>query len=150
MVEIRVISVMESMEEAAPLMREHWTALERRREVLGLNPNLAAYRTLEESGSLIALGAFDSRGMIGYCVSIITRHLHDADLIYVANDVLYVANTYRGSMAGGRLMQETERIGRERGAKLVCWTAKPQTALYEILKKHDGYAVHEVMFSKTL
>lgn len=147
---IAPITVDEFLQAAAALMPEHWTDFERRRDVLGLNPNVPAYNALRDAGALIALGAFDGDELAGYCVSIITRHLHDADLLYVSNDLLFVAAAHRGGSAGGRLMHETERIAKELGARLIFWSAKPETALYGILKRHAGYAVHEVMFSRTL
>lgn len=148
--DIRPITVTEFMERGEPLLREHWAEVERRRDVLRLQPNMPAYRNLEQMGALLSLGAYVDDTLVGYAVTIVTLHLHDANLIYASNDVLYVAPAHRDGMAGGRLMVETERRAKDRGARLIFWSVKPGTAMYEILKRHDGYAVHDVQFSKPL
>lgn len=155
--QIREINVVDAIEEAGPLLREHWDEVARNKEVMVLKPNVPAYRALEEVGALIGLGAFTDDGrMVGYCVSIITHHLHYADLIYTSNDVIFIAATRRGSSAGIRLIDETERIAKERGSQLMLWHAKPGTALFEILqrmKRRNGkprYAVQDVIYSRQL
>lgn len=146
--QIREIPVVESIEAAGPLVLEHWDEIARNKEVMVLKPNIPVYRALEEAGALIGLGAFDGEAMVGYCVSIISNHLHYADLVYTSNDVIFISATHRGSSAGIRLMRETERIAKERGSQLMLWHAKPGTALVEILPRMGGYIVQDVIYSK--
>lgn len=148
--DIREIDVVASIEAAGPLLREHWEEIARNKEVMVLKPNVPVYRALQDSGALIGLGAFDGDRMVGYCVSIITPHLHYADLIYTSNDVIFISATHRGGSAGIRLMRETERLAAERGSQLMLWHAKPGTALVEILPRMGGYAVQDVIYSRQL
>lgn len=148
--DIRPIDVTHLMDTCEPLLKMHWAEVERQRQVLRLMPNMPAYRALQDMGALLSLGAYQGEQMVGYSVTIVTTHLHDANLIYASNDVLYVHPDHRDGMAGGRLMVETERRAKDRGARLIFWASKPGTAMYEILKRHDSYAVHDVLFSRPL
>ena len=96
------------------------------------------------------LAAYDGDEVVGYAVSIIApSHLHYADLCYVSNDALFVKKSHRGGSTGLRLMRETERIAKERGAKLVLWHAKEGTRLDALLTRL-GYGVQDIIFSKEL
>lgn len=146
---IRAISAVASIEEAGPLLVEHWGEVARNKEVMVLKPNVLAYQALEDAGALISLGAFDDGRMVGYAVTICSAHLHYADLIYASNDVIFVAGSHRNGPAGIRLMRETERLALERGARLILWHAKPDTTLDRILPRM-GYGVQETVFSRQL
>lgn len=147
--QIREISAVASIEEAGPLLREHWEEVAKNKAVMVLKPNVPAYRMLEQMGSLISLGAFDGDRMVGYSVTICTAHLHYADLVYASNDVIFVAGTHRSGPAGVRLMRETEKRAKDRGARLMLWHAKPDTALDRILPRM-GYGVQDVIYSRQL
>ncbi len=147
---IRPISAVESIETAGPLIREHWEEIARNKQVMVLKPHMDAYRALEQQDALISLGAFDAAGeMQGYSVSIVTRHLHYADLTYAHNDVIFVGQRHRSGTTGVRLMRETEKLAKDRGARLMLWHAKPDTALAGILPRM-GYGVQDIVYSRQL
>lgn len=142
-------SVTANIERAAPLLRAHWEEIARNKDVMVLKPNVPVYQALEAQGLLIGLMAYDGDNLVGYCVSILQLgHLHYADLKTAVNDVLYVDPAYRGaSRLGLRLISETERIAKERGAQLVLWHAKEHTALAGVLPRL-GYEVQDVVYSR--
>lgn len=147
--DIREISAAASIDGAAPLLQEHWEEIARNKAVMVLKPHVQAYRELERTGSLISLGAFVDDQMVGYAVTVVTRHLHYADLTYAQNDVIFVSRKHRTGRAGLALMRETERIATDRGCKLVMWHAKEDTALAAMLPRM-GYAVQDIVFSREL
>lgn len=149
MITVREISAVEQMKTAGPLIREHWDEVARNKEVMVLKPHVDVYRALEEQGCLLSLGAFDEETLIGYSVTIVSRHLHYSDLTYASNDVIFVSSTHRSGRAGLMLMRETERRAKEMGARLMLWHAKKHTALESILPR-IGYDIQDVIYSKQL
>lgn len=143
------ISAVETIPIARPLLAEHWEEVALNKDLMVLEPNVDAYERLESCGALFALGAFDGEQLVGYSATMVQQHLHYKDLRYAVNDVLFVAKSHRSGRAGIRLMQETERIAKERGAQLMLWHAKPETALGAILPRM-GYAVQDIIYSKAL
>lgn len=143
------ISAVESIPIARPLLAEHWEEVALNKDLMVLDPNEAAYGLLESAGVLFALGAFDGPDLVGYSATMVQQHLHYKHLRYAVNDVLFVGKQHRNGRLGVRLMRETERVAKERGAQLMLWHAKPDTALEGILPRM-GYVVQDVIFSKAL
>lgn len=135
--------------DVGPLLLAHWAEIARNKDVMVLDPMVERYQALEQMGLLIGVFAYDRDEIVGYCVSILSfGHLHYRSLITVSNDVLYVMPEYRGAArAGIALMRETERLAKDRGAHLVLWHAKQDTALASMLPRM-GYEVQDVVFSR--
>ena len=142
-------TITDKVEQIADLLQSHWEEIALNKDVMVIKPDMARYRQLEELGLMFSLIAYDDAGeIIGYAVNFIHHHLHYADLLYVANDVLFVRQDQRGSTRAGRqLIAETERIAKERGAQLVSWHAKEGTALAALMPRL-GYGVQDIVFSK--
>jgi GNAT superfamily N-acetyltransferase len=142
-------SVTANIDQAAPLLRAHWEEIARNKDLMVLKPNVAVYAALEAQDLLICLVARDGDNLVGYCVSILTRgHLHYAELTTAVNDVIYVDPAYRGaSRLGLKLIAETERLAKERGAQMVLWHAKEHTALAAVLPRL-GYEVQDVVYAR--
>lgn len=147
---IEEISVKDFMHEQAHLLHEHWEELATHKAFMVLKPDWAKYAQLEAAGVLLTLGAFTHEGKaVGYSSSIIGNNLHYADLCYAHNDVLFVAKDYRRGRLGLQLIKETERLAKARGAQLMIWHAKEDTALMAVLPR-IGYGVQDVLYSREL
>ena len=142
-------TVSDKVAELLPLLQAHRDELATAKHLMEVAPNLEAYRVLEQGGALLALVAYLEDEIAGYSVSFIGPHLHYSGLRYAHNDALYVAPAHRGGRLGLKLMRETEWRARERGARMMMWHAKPDTALEKILPRM-GYAVQDVIFSKEM
>lgn len=138
-----------------PLLQAHRDELATTPHLMEVAPNLEAYRALEQSGALLALvayaGAPDSaeQTIAGYSISFIGPHMHYSGLRYAHNDVLYLAPQHRGGRAGVQLIRMTEQAAREKGARMIMWHAKPDTALEQLMPRL-GYRVQDTLFSKEL
>jgi len=152
-VETGTLTVVEMREFGMPLLREHWQEIALNKKLMVLAPDWARYERLEAEHKLLALGTWDcselTRKLIGYSVSFIGTHLHYSDLTCCMNDVLFVCPDMRASRIGFRLIHETERVAKLRGARMMLWHAKPATA-FELLLPQLGYGVQDIMFSKEL
>jgi GNAT superfamily N-acetyltransferase len=146
---MRPIVASEWIERAAPLLQQHWEEIALNKQLMVLKPDAETYRRLEQQNKLVSVGAFAGDELVGYSVNLLQNHLHYADLVVAMNDVLYLAPEYRQGSAGRRLLDATEKAVRDRGARMLCWHAKPETALNAILPRL-GYGVQDVIFSKEL
>jgi len=149
-VQIAEIPMAARIDEIWGLLEAHWHEIARNKEVMVLKPDRARYAEAEANGNLICLAALDPDGeIVGYSVSFIGPHIHYADLIVANNDVLFLREDLRSSRIGLKLLKETERVATARGARLMLWHAKENTALAKIMPR-QGYGVQDIIFSKTL
>lgn len=137
------------LENAGDLFYEHWQESARNKQLMVLKPDVEGYTMLENSGKLVTLYAYIGDVLVGYSCNIITNHLHYADLTVAYNDVIFIHPDYRDTPVGLRLIKETEKSCKEKGASLILWHAKENTALSKILPRMKC-KVQEIIFSKEL
>ena len=138
------------IDEMWELLAAHWHEVAKNKQVMVLKPDRARYEQLEAMGGLLCLAALDADGeIVGYSVSFLGPHIHYADLIVANNDVLFLREDLRPSTVGLRLIKETERLAKSRGARLMLWHAKEATALAKIMPRM-GYGVQDIIFSKEI
>ena len=146
MTEIRPSNVDEMLANASELFSEHWEEIALNKQVMVLKPDEAKYRAAEANGMLLILAAFEGTEIVGYSVNIVTNHLHYADLITCSNDLLFVTEGKRSGRLGLQLIRATEKVAKERGARLMLWHAKPGTPLEKMMPRL-GYGVQDIIFS---
>ncbi len=149
--EIRIVetTVTDKLAELLPLLRAHRDELATAKHLMELAPHLEAYRALEQGGALLALVAYRGDEIAGYSINFIGPHLHYSGLRYAHNDALYVAPAHRGGRLGMALIRRTEALAQERGARLMMWHAKRNTALGKLLPRL-GYGVQDIVYSKEI
>lgn len=146
-IEERLLS--ESWEAISKLLVPHWEESSRNKELMVLLPDKDKYKLYEDSGNLLSLFAYVNGNCVGYSINIITNHLHYADLICGYNDVIFLSDEHRNSPIGIRLIKETKKRCKERGAELMLWHAKENTPLAKILPRLNC-KVQEIVFSEVL
>jgi predicted GNAT superfamily acetyltransferase len=142
-------TIADKIEHVPGLLEAHWHESARNKHLMVLKPDVARYEALEAAGSLLSLVAYVGDQVVGYSVNIVSPHLHYADLVCAHNDVLFVAEEYRNSPLGLKLIRDTERAAKARGVHLMLWHAKEDTTLANILPKM-GCKVQEIIFTKEL
>lgn len=143
--ECKIKEVANSMD----LLIKHWNESARNKELMVLKPDYSKYEALEASGITVSLAAYLDGKLIGYSVNFLQPHLHYSELMCGYNDLLYVDDAHRNSSVGLRLIRETVKELRARGAKLMLWHAKVDTKLSNILPK-VGCKVQEIIYSQEL
>lgn len=131
----------------ADLLAAHWDEIALNKQVMQLNPDAERYRALEAQGMLLILGAYIAGELVGYSVNFLMNHLHYADLRVCNNDLLFIAKEHRHGKLGVQLIKRTEEEAKARGARMVLWHAKPDTALNALMPRL-GYGVQDIIFSK--
>lgn len=145
-IEVTIDDVLQAIQ---PLFVAHREELTTNKELMQLNPDIETYRKLEASKVLLALAVYMDDVLAGYSITFISPHLHYKDLICAHNDLLFLQKQYRNGKVGLALMQETERLAKERGAKMILWHAKNDTPLAKLLPLR-GFVVQDIIFSKEL
>lgn len=133
----------------SPLIVSHWEETES--GIIPTPPNLDVekYEMLEEMGMMFSLFAYADGVRVGYALNFITQAMHYKDITLCNCDALFVAKEHRKSSLGIKLIRETQRIAKERGALEMLWTAKPDTELARILPRM-GFNLQEIVFNKKL
>lgn len=149
MVAIREIRATEWIEQAWRLLEAHREELTTNKGLMILKPDISTYEMLESKNALLSLGAFDGEEIVGYSVNIMAHNLHYSDLMMCQNDVLFVREDKRQGPTGLKLIYETERLAKDRGADLMLWHAKPDTNLNDILPRL-AYRVQDVVYTRVL
>lgn len=134
---------------AGDLFKAHWREVAPRPELMIVEPQWESYERLEAAGMLTILIAQDEGKLVGYSVSVTTRHMHFGDLIYAHNDLLYVAPEARAHGVGASLILATERAVMASGARLLVWHTRPGHALETILIRR-GYTADFVHYAREL
>lgn len=147
--EIRNINVTKLLEQGEALFLAHREELTTEKDIMEFDPDVATYRVLEECGKLVSLGAYAGDVLVGYSINIVSCHLHYRKLLYASNDVLYLAPDFRNQKHGNLLIDATELACHNKGAQMLLWHAKPDTALSVILPR-KGYKVQDIIYMQRL
>lgn len=142
-------SAVEHIDTVAVLLEAHYQELAKNKRLMVLNPDVERYKALEENNLLFTLLAYLDDEIVGYSVNFIMNNLHYRDLVYAQNDLLFLDAAHRQGGLGLRLIRETEKVAKEKGAQMIIWHAKEKTAL-ELLMPRLGYGIQDIMFSKEL
>lgn len=146
--EIKFADYVDQVEDT--LIRDHYVEVCKHPDLMKLKLDRARFQLLEDAGMLLVLGAFDADDkLIGYSASWISNHIHYSDLVYCHNDAIYLDPAHRSGTLGVKLIKETERAAKDRGARMCLWHGKPDTALSAIMPRM-GYVVNDILFSKEI
>lgn len=137
MVTLRKIKMLDYVEQAAAMANAHWLETESGFSATGPRLALDIYRALEDAGAIIAFGAFDGETLVGYCVSILSPHLHYG-FTYAHHDLLYLQPAYRRGALALRLIRSVHDEARKAGAQCATWHAKCGTPMARILDRMIG------------
>lgn len=112
-------------------------------------PSVEAYQRLYEAGVSFCVLAEEDGEPVGYCCVMVAPHPHNPDVIFGANDALFVAPSHRGRSTAARLIRAAEEEARRRGASHFTWHCRAGTPLAATLERH-GYTPADVVMLKGL
>ena len=144
---IRKITVAEFLDGSTELLRQHWLETEADLAPNGPNPSVGMYTLLQEQNSLILFGAFNGDEMVGYVAVFVYPHPHYG-IVFAQHDVLFVRKDKRLGSIAGRLKCLADAEARRRGAKFICWHAKPGSQMEKMLSSR--YPLEDLIFRQEL
>ena len=142
---IREFNPLDYMDQIGPLLSANWaeTGFD-----FPLELNRELYSKAHEAGLLICLGLFDGAELVGYCTGMVSPHLFNPEVKLYVVDALYVRDDHRGVQAA-RLILDTERTARERGATHLMWMTRAGTPLHTTFAKR-GYELADISMIRRL
>ena len=145
--EIKVVKATDHLDDIVFLTEQHW-------DEVGFDFNLSLskelYGSFEDCNALICLAAFDDdEKIIGYSTGLLMPHIFNPSIRVCQMHALFVEKNKRSSTVPGRLMLETERVAKERGAQLLIWQTRAGTGLATTLAKR-GYTESDVAMMKEI
>ena len=121
MLHIREINACDYLAEAAPMAIEHWKEVAQGTGVPEPYLNPESINALHDAEALVTLGVFtDDDELVGYSLNLIGPPIDFGNMIVMSNEGIFIRKEHRGSIAL-RLIAETERIAKERGATRALW-----------------------------
>lgn len=149
MIELIEINASDWLEQAESLMLEHWEEVA---QVTGVpKPSMDAeyLAQMEAARMLFTIGAFVGEELVGYSMNSIGSTINFDTLIIMENQGIFIKKQYRDMLGGIRLIKESERIGKERGASRCKWHTYRNTRA-EKLFQSLGYCAYDVIYTKDL
>jgi GNAT superfamily N-acetyltransferase len=107
----------EFVEDLSTLWDAHWEEVALDKDKIKLDPHVAEYERLDETGQLHIVSMRDDGWLVGYSMFIVRPHLHYVQSLSAFNDVYYVKPEYRGKLATFRFFQYQEATLKERGVE---------------------------------
>lgn len=150
MATVREINAAEYLPATAPLMREHWLEVAKDTGVPEPQVNPAIINALQAAGALVTLGVFDDDNtMVGYSLNVLGPPIDFANMIVMQNEGIFVRPEHRGRIAL-RLISESERIAKERGATRAIWHTYMDSRADALFSGLPGYRAFDHPYSKEL
>lgn len=143
---IREVNAVDHIAQIQELAAENWKETGFGFE---LKPSLKLHQLLQDAGVLIALAAFDGDEIVGYSTATVGPHMFNDEVMVCTTSALFVKKSHRGGSIPGRLVIETERAAKRRGAQLLFWQTRAGTELATTLKKR-GYIDADVAVMKEI
>lgn len=134
----------------APLLREHWEALARNREIVPLAVDEAVYQAAEARDALVAVTARDAGALVGYAVYFLRRHPHYNTTLWATNDVFWITPDARRVGVGKRLFEFVETTLKGLGVVVMNTSYKLQHPEAGPLLQAMGHEPIEMVHQKVL
>ena len=142
--EIDVIAALHSVDE---LLQIHKDEVNRFGDDIELDPDWKRYHILAELGILHIVTARDDLDeTVGYCCTILTRHLH-YDFKIAVNDIIFLTKPYRGYAI--KLLRFVEDCLKRKGVNIHSIAIKPHLDFSPVVKRM-GYELLEYQYFRRI
>ncbi|MDR2209364.1 MAG: GNAT family N-acetyltransferase [Azoarcus sp.] len=112
-------------------------------------PNIDAYKQLEDAGIAILLCAYVNGEIVGFCILTVFHQLQ-YDRIDAFTEALFVRNKYRNTGAGASLLRRSGRIAKEIGARSYVVTAPTGGVLHKAMERSKLFKESGRIFMRRL
>jgi len=139
----------ELKDEISEILDKHYEELTLYKDIVKLNPRWDRYASLENTDRYVFFTARDDGKLIGYSGFIIDEHLHYANILVAANDILFLKDTHRLGMTGIKLIKYSEQQLKLKGIDKITWHVKLSRDFRSILHRM-GYKDEDIIVGKML
>ena len=135
------------LDEFLPLTQKAWDEVDQMKGHLTFEPDLEAYKALNNAGQLRLYTMREEGVMVGYALYLIQPVLHCKGSFHGLSDVMYIEPEYRG--LGGTLLDLVQSDLKEEGVKWFGFTVKAGLDTGR-LAESLGCVLHEKVYQKEL
>ena len=100
------------------LIQQHYQEIAWKKDKIKLNPDWKRYEDMERAGVLKTFTVREDGALIGYAIFFVRENLHYNDVLWAANDIVFVRKDKRG-LTGIRLLKYAEQALRKMGCHVV-------------------------------
>lgn len=137
------------IDEAMPLIREHWQEIAEDKDLNELNPNHDLYRRIDDAGALLLLTARVGGDLVGYVLMTVVPHPHYRHRIMASEDAHFLHPDYRNGLAGYRLIRRALAEAKARGADYVTMRTKRRHDHGRLFERAGGRLLDHVYIFRT-
>lgn len=134
------------IEEALPLVTEHWKEVSANRDKVPLSVDREKYLALEAAGKLFCFVARDNGELIGYNVFFVDTHIHYKETVFAANDAIFVKPEYRGRPSLSLISFAEESLKKE-GVSVIHYHMKIWKEFKKLMELFE-YQETEIIYGK--
>lgn len=139
----------ECMEEAKPLLKNHWQEVALNKDIIPLVPDYHGYFALEREQKLCVCTARDDGKIVGYAVYVYDRQIN-FPVLWAESNICYLDPQSRRPRAAHRLLEFTEESLKRRGVRVMNTGVKnDHPALGRVLESM-GHKPIETVYAKVL
>jgi ribosomal protein S18 acetylase RimI-like enzyme len=139
----------EVINEIKPLLDLHYEEIALDKDVIKLNPDYDAYKSMNARGVIKIISARQDGKLIGYCICVVKGHLHYKDSLTAHNDIFYIKPEYRQGLTGVKLFKATEEIMKKYGVQRIIMNVKRSNDIGAIFERL-GYKETERVYTKII
>lgn len=148
MVDFKLESYDEIIDELVALSEDHWKEVEWGQDNLTLNPNLDVYESANASHNLYMYSVRnEEEELVGYATFWIYDHPHHRDNLFAVNDLLYLLPECRHTGYSQNFIYFCEQDLKNKGVSVITYSMKTKHR-FEDLMYSSGYEHTECVFSK--
>jgi len=149
MIEYKEETYDDVIDEIKPLLDFHYKEIAMDQDVIKLNPDYFAYKSMNQRGMIRIITAREDGVLIGYCICVVKPHLHYVDSMTAHNDIFYIKPSHRLGMTGVKLFKRTEEIMKQYGVQRIIMNVKRNNDVGAIFERL-GYKETERVFTKII
>ena len=147
MIEYKVETLDECLEEVKPLLEEHYELVAMYKDRVELLPDYTRYYDMEKVNMLHIVTARDEGKLIGYFISVVSPHMHYMSTKYAVNDIVFIEEAYRKTKVGLDMFKFTEEALKADGVDVIVIHMKTSLP-FDSLCEGLGYDYAERNYSK--
>lgn len=140
----------ETIEEAKPLLIQHWEELARNKELFPLDPDYESYFSLEKLGKLRIYTVRRNGELIGYACYMVSKNLHYRTMTCAVSDIFWLHPSVRRGSLGIKLFKFIESELSSEKVNLMHTTYKIEHPAAGSVLKYLGHTSIETGCAKVL
>jgi GNAT superfamily N-acetyltransferase len=133
--------------EISYLAKIHWHEIALNKDKVKLNIDWDGYRRLEEDGALSVFTCRSDGKLVGYVITLSSRHIRYRDHVTAVTDLVYLHPDYRSGWTAYKMLKFAESCLKSDGVSVFSIGMKHHSP-FDALVIRMGYSPQDITYSK--